>query len=124
MVPHYVLVLLGGPAEALLAVVAAMRVVLGVYGDDVALEARGVRGVILAVLALVDLAAAVRLHVLLQLQLEAEAAPAALALEGQVLGVHRQDVAAQRERVRDLEVAVSALVDLVALVSLRVLLEF
>lgn len=122
VMPGYVLALLRGPPKALGAVVAAVGVVLCVNGDDVAFEAGSVRTVVLAVLALINLSAAVRLHVLLQLGGLPEASPAALALKGEVLGVQGQDVAAQREGVRGREVTVAALVHLVALVCLRVFL--
>lgn len=101
-----------------------MRVVLGVNGDDVPLESRGVRGAVLAVLTLVHFLAAVRLHVLLELKLKPEASFALFTLKGQVLGVNREDMAAQYEGVGRLKVTVSALVNLFAFVGLAVLLEF
>lgn len=122
--PHYMLIFFRRPSESLFAEFAAVRVVLGVYGDDVAFEAGRVRRAVLAVLALVDLFAAVSLHVLFELQLQPEAAFAFFALEGQVFRVDRQDVAAQDERVGGLEVAVAAVMDLLALVRLAVFLEF
>lgn len=87
-----------------------------------AFEAGSVRTVVLAILALVNLSAAVRLHVLLELGGLPEAPPAAFALKRQVLCVQRQDVTAEGEGVRGVEVAVPALVHLVALVRLGMLL--
>lgn len=58
------------------------------------------------------------LHVLLEFILMPEAPFAPFAFEREVLGVDRQDVATKRERVRDFEVAVPALMDLLALVCL------
>lgn len=120
---HYVLVLFRGPSKALLAVVAPMWVVLSVDGDYVAFETRGVRRVILTVLALVDFAAAVSLHVFLEFVLLPEATLAAFALKRQLFRVHGQDMPTQSERVRDLKVAVPTLVHLVAPVRFRVLFE-
>ena len=54
VVAHYVLVLLRGPPEALGAELAAVRVVLGVDGDDVSFEARSVSSAVITVLALID----------------------------------------------------------------------
>lgn len=123
VMPGYVLALLRRPPKALGAVVAAVGVVLGVNGDNVAFEAGSVRTVVLTILALINLSTTVRLHVLLQLGGLPEASPAALALKGEFLRVQRQDVATQGEGVGGVEVTMPALVHLVALVRLRVLLQ-
>lgn len=123
VMPGYVLALLRRPPEALGAVVTAMRVVLSVNGDNVTFEARGVRTVILTILALINLSTTVRLHVLLQLSRLPEASPTALALKGEVLRVQRQDVTTQGEGVGSVEVAMPALVHLVPLVRFRVFLK-
>lgn len=83
----YVLALLRRPPKALGAVVTAVRVVLSVNGDNVAFEARSVRTVILAILALINLSTTVRFHVLLQLGRLPKASPAALALKRELLCV-------------------------------------
>ena len=57
-----VLVLLRGPAEPFRTVLAAVRVVFRVDGDDVPLEAGRVPGAVVAVLALVDPALAGRVR--------------------------------------------------------------
>lgn len=88
-----------------------------------AFEARSVRTVILAILALINLSPTVRLHVLLQLRWLPETSPAALALKGQILCVHGQDVATQGECVGSIEVAVPALVHFVAFVCLCVFFQ-
>lgn len=124
MMSHYVLVLFRRSPETLFAVVAAVGIVFSVNGYDMAFETRSVRSVVLAVLALVDLATAVRLHVLFEFVLLPEAALATLAFERQVLGVNRQDVTAERERVRYLKIAVPALVYFITLVSLGVFFQF
>lgn len=123
VMPGYVLAFLRGPPKALGAVVAAVRVVLGVNGDDMALEARSVRTVILTILALINFSTAVRLHVLLQLSGLPEASPAALALKGEVLCMQGQDMATQSEGVGSVEVTMTALVHLVALVCLCVFFQ-
>lgn len=96
---HYVLILFGGSPKTLLAVVTPMWVVLSVDGDYVAFETRGVRCVILTVLALVDFAATVSLHVFLEFVLLPEATLAAFALKRQLFCVHGQDVPTQSKRV-------------------------
>lgn len=123
MVPHDMLILFRRPAKPLLAELAAVRVVLCVYGDDVAFKARRVRGAVLTVLTLVDLFAAVSFHVLLEFELKPEASFALFTLKGQVLGVNGEDMAAQDEGVGRFKVTVSALVDLFPFVSFAVLLE-
>lgn len=123
VMPGYVLALLRRPSKALGAVVAAVGVVLGVNGDDVALEARSVRTVVLTILALINLSTTVRLHVLLQLSGLPEASPAALALKGEVLRMQGQDMATQSEGVGSVEVTMPALVHLVAFVCLRMFLQ-
>lgn len=123
VMPGYVLALLRRPPKALGAVVAAVGVVLGVNGDDMAFEARSVRTVILTILALINLSTTVCLHVLLQLSGLSEASPAPLALKGEVLCMQGQDMATQGEGVRSVEVTMPALVHLVALVRLRVFLQ-
>lgn len=123
VMPGYVLALLRRPPKALGAVVAAVGVVLGVNGDDVAFEARSVRTVILTILALINLSTTVCLHVLLQLSGLPEASPAALALKGKVLRMQGQDMATQGKGIRSVEVTMPALVHLVALVCLRVFLQ-
>lgn len=122
--PHYVLVLFRRPPETLLAIVTPVRIVFSVDGYDVPFETRSVRSVVLAILALIDLATAVRLHVLLKFVLMPEPALAPLALKRQVLGVNGQNVAAKCEGVRRLEIAVSALVHFIPLVRFGVLLQF
>lgn len=87
VMPGYVLALLRRPSKALGAVVAAVRVVLGVNGDDMAFEARSVRTVIFTILALINLSTTVHLHVLLQLSRLSETSSASLALEWEVLCV-------------------------------------
>lgn len=96
---HDMLVLFRRSPETLFAVVTPVRIVLSVNGYDVPLETRSVRSVVLAILALVDLATAVRLHVLFQFVLLPETTLATLAFERQVLGVNGQDVPAEREGV-------------------------
>ena len=88
VVASYVLAFLRGPPKPLETVVTAVGVLLGVDGDDVTFEPRGVRAVVLAILALIHLPATVSLHVLLQLHWLSETTPAALTLEGEVLCVH------------------------------------
>lgn len=88
-----------------------------------AFEAGSVRTVVLAILALINLPTAVRLHVLLQLSRLPKASPAALALKGKILSVQGQDMATQGESVRGVKVAVSTLVHLVAFVCLGVFLQ-
>lgn len=78
---HYVLVLFRWSPETLFAIVTAVGIVFSVNGYDVPFETRSVCSVVLAVLALVDLAAAVCLHVLFELALLPEAALATLAFE-------------------------------------------
>lgn len=124
VMPHYVLVLFGGPSETLLAVVTPVRVVLSVDGYDVAFETRRVCCVVLTVLTLVDFAATVCFHVFLEFGLLPKAPLAPFALKGQVLSVYGEYVPAQSERVRDFKVTVPALMHLVSLVCLRVFLEF
>lgn len=121
--PGYVLALLRRPPEALGAVVAAVGVVLSVDGDNMPFKARSVRAVILAILALINLSTTVCLHVLLQLSGLPKASPAALALKREILRMQGQNVATQGEGVRSVEVAVPALVHLVALVRLCVFLQ-
>lgn len=123
VMPGYVLALLRRPPKALGAVVAAVGIVLGVNGDDVAFEARSVRTVILTILALINLSTTVCLHVLLQLSGLPEASPAALALKREVLSMQGQDMATQGEGVGSVEVTMPALMHLVALVRLRVFLQ-
>lgn len=65
VMPGYVLALFRRPPKTLGAVVAAVGVVLGVNGNDVAFEARSVCTVIFTILALVNFSTAVCLHVLL-----------------------------------------------------------
>lgn len=101
-----------------------MGVVLCVNRDDVAFEARGVRTVILAILALINLPTAVCLHVLLQLSRLPEASSAALALKGKVLCVQRQNMATQGKSIGSVEVTMSTLVHFVAFVRLSVFLQF
>lgn len=86
--PNDVLVLFRRSPETLLAIVTAVGIVFSVDGYDVAFEPRSVRSVVLAVLALVDLAAAMRLHVLFEFVLVPEATLATLAFKRQVLGVY------------------------------------
>lgn len=124
VMPGYVLALLRRPPKALGAVVAAVGIVFSVNGDNMALEARSVRTVVLTILALINLSTTVCLHVLLQLSRLPEPSPAALALKGKVLCMQGQDMATQGEGVRGVEVTMPALVHLVALVCLRVLLQF
>lgn len=121
---HYVLILFRGPSKTLLAVVTPMWVVLSVNGDYVALETRGVRRIILTVLALVDFAATVSLHVFLEFVLLPEATLAAFTLKRQLFCVHGQNMPTQSERVRDLKVTVPALVHLVPPVRFSMLFEF
>lgn len=123
VMPCYVLALLRRPPKALGAVVAAVGVVLGVNGDDMAFEARSVRTVILTILALINLSTTVCLHVLLQLSGLSETSPAPLALKGEVLCMQGQNMATQGEGVRSVEVTMPALVHLVALVRLRMFLQ-
>lgn len=123
MVPHYVLIFLGGPAEALFAVLTPVGVVFGVDGDDVALKARRVRGAVLTVLALVHLPATVGLHVLLQFILLPEAPFTPFAFKRQVLGVNGEDVPTKYKRIRGFEVTVPTLVDLFPFMGLAMLFE-
>lgn len=122
VMPGYVLALLWRPPKALGAVVTAVRVVLSVNRDNMAFEARSVRTVIFTILALINLSTTVCLHVLLQLSGLPEASPAALALKRKVLCMQGQDMTTQGKGVRSIEVAMPALVHLVALVCLRMLL--
>ncbi len=124
MMPHYVLVLFRRPPETLFAIVTPVWIFFSVDGYDVPFETRSVRSVVLAILTLIDLATAVRLHVLLKFVLMPESALAPLALKRQVLGVNGQNVTAQREGVRRLEIAVPALVHLLPLVRFGMLLQF
>lgn len=119
----YVLALLRRPPKALGAVVTAVWVVLGVDGDDMAFEARSVRTVILTILALIHLSTTVCLHVLLQLSGLSEASLTAFAFKREVLGMQGQNVAAQGERVRSIEITMPALVHLVALVCFCMFLQ-
>lgn len=121
--PRNVLALFRGPTEAFSAVVTTVGIVLGVDGYDVPFETGSVRGAVLTVLALVHFPSTVGLHVLLQFQLMPEAPSTALALEWQVFGVDGQDVAAEYERVRRLEVTVAALVQPGTFVSLCMFFE-
>lgn len=123
VVPHYVLIFLGGPAEALFAVLTPVGVVFGVDGDDVALKARRVRGAVLTVLALVHLPATVGLHVLLQFILLPEAPFTPFAFKRQVLGVNGEDVPTEYKRIGGFEVTVPTLVDLLPFMGLAMLLE-
>lgn len=123
MVPHYVLIFLGGPAEALFAVLTPVGVVFGVDGDDVALKARRVRGAVLTVLALVHLPATVGLHVLLQFVLLPEAPFTPFAFKRQVLGVNGEDVPTEYKRIGRFEVTVPTLVDLFPFMGLAMLFE-
>lgn len=85
VMPGYVLALLRRPPKALGAVVATVRVVLGVNGDDMAFETRSVRTVIFTILALINLSTTVCFHVLLQLSRLPKTSPAAFAFKGEVL---------------------------------------
>lgn len=123
VVPHDVLIFLGGPAEALFAELTPVGVVFGVDGDDVALKARRVRGAVLTVLALVHLPATVGLHVLLQFVLLPEAPFTAFAFKRQVLGVNGEDVPTEHKGVGGFEVTVPTLVDLFPFMGLTMLFE-
>lgn len=96
---HYMLILFRGPSKTLLAVVTPMWVVLSVDGDYVAFETRGIRCIILTVLALIDFAATVSLHMFLEFVLLPEATLAAFALKRQLFCVYGQDMPTQSERV-------------------------
>lgn len=96
---HYVLILFRGPSKTLLAVITPMWVVLSVDGDYMAFETRGICCIILTVLALVDFAATVSLHMFLEFVLLPEATLAAFALKRQLFCVHGQDMPTQSERV-------------------------
>lgn len=123
VMPGYVLAFLRRPPKALGAVVAAVGVVLGVNGDHMTFEARSVRTVILTILALINFSTTVRLHMFLQLSRLSEASPASLALEGEVLRMQGQNMAAQGEGVRSSEVTMPTLMHLVALVCLCMFLQ-
>lgn len=107
-----VLILFRGPSKAFLAVVASVGIVFGVDGDDMAFKTRSVCGVVLAVLTLIHFFTTVRLHVLFQFLLLPEAFTTAFAPKWQLLSVYRQDVSAQHKRVRNLELAMPALMHL------------
>lgn len=112
MMPHDMLVLLRWSPEAFSAVIAAVGIFFRVDGNDVPLESRSVGRAVITVLALVHPPASVDLDVLLQVVPLPETPFTALARERLVFGVHRQDVAAEDERIGDLKVAVPALVHL------------
>lgn len=124
VMPHYMLVLFRRPPETFFAIVTPVWIFFSVDGYDVPFETRSVRSVVLAILALIDLATAVRLHVLLKFVLMPKSTLAPLALKRQVLGVNGQNVAAQREGVRRLVIAVPALVHFIPLVRFSVLFQF
>lgn len=121
--PHDVLVFLRRPPEALFTILAPVRVVLGVYRDDVPLEAGGVRRAVFAILTLVDFPPAVGLHVLLEFHLLPEPPLTPFAFKRQVLGVNGEDVPAEYERIGSLKIAVPTLVDFFPFVGLAVFFE-